>query len=308
MQWESLRIEVSPFTLAAYASPVLSADSDVLTVYIEGDGLAWLNPSTPSSDPTPLDPIALRLAVQHPVAPVAWLARPCQYFECDGRPPHAVQWWTSHRFAEQVVVASNSAIDRLLHRAHARSVVLIGYSGGAAIAALVAARRTDVARLITVAGNLDHRAWTDWHSLTPLSGSLNPADIAPLLTHVPQVHWVGGRDRIVGRQLADSYLERIVPADRPPVRIALQADHRCCWVNLWPELLRESAEEFTDQARRSKARPHHASRSSAEVRRQKLATEGSGGTSCQTRRQRVTIPPSRCCQVGGFDPATGGGI
>jgi len=40
----------------------------------------------------------------------------------------------------------------------------------------------------------------------------------------------------------------------------------------------------------------------------KLATEGSGRASCQTRRRRVIIPPSRCCLVGDFDPATGGGI
>jgi hypothetical protein len=44
------------------------------------------------------------------------------------------------------------------------------------VASLVAARRHDVVRLVTVAGNLDHLAWTTLHGVSPLTGSLNPAD------------------------------------------------------------------------------------------------------------------------------------
>lgn len=37
-----------------------------LFVYIEGDGLAYLDARTPSTDPTPADPLALRLAAADP--------------------------------------------------------------------------------------------------------------------------------------------------------------------------------------------------------------------------------------------------
>ena len=39
----------------------LSMGSAVLHVYIEGDGFAWKNSTTPSSDPTPLTAVALIL-------------------------------------------------------------------------------------------------------------------------------------------------------------------------------------------------------------------------------------------------------
>ncbi|GAB2181920.1 hypothetical protein DLREEDagrD3_21430 [Denitratisoma sp. agr-D3] len=48
----------------------------------------------------------------------------------------------------------------------ARRLTLVGYSGGAA--ALLAARCSDVVRLVTIAGNLDHRAWTRYHHITTL--------------------------------------------------------------------------------------------------------------------------------------------
>jgi hypothetical protein len=66
-----------------------------------------------------------------------------------------------------VISASNQAVDALKQRYGAQEIVLVGYSGGGAVAALVAARRTDVVRLVTVAGNLDHLAWTHLHSVPP---------------------------------------------------------------------------------------------------------------------------------------------
>lgn len=53
---------------------------DVLRVYIEGDGHAWQSRTRPSADPTPHNPVGLRLALADPSpAPLLYLARPCQY-------------------------------------------------------------------------------------------------------------------------------------------------------------------------------------------------------------------------------------
>ena len=50
--------------------PVLALGRDGpgedLVVYLEGDGLAFLDRATPSPDPTPVTPLALRLAVLEP--------------------------------------------------------------------------------------------------------------------------------------------------------------------------------------------------------------------------------------------------
>jgi hypothetical protein len=55
------------------------------------------------------------------------------------------------------------------------------------VAALVAARRTDVDRLVTVAGNLDPTAWAVYQHIQPLTGSLNPADEVDALSRTGRV-------------------------------------------------------------------------------------------------------------------------
>jgi dienelactone hydrolase len=146
--------------------------------------------------------------------------------------------WTSARFAETVIDSSNHAIDLLKQQFGASSLRLIGYSGGGAIAALVAARRSDVIQLVTVAGNLDHEAWTRHHSISPLHRSLNPADAWHALARIPQVHFIGENDRNIGPFVIDAYLERFPDGQRPPVHLVKDADHYCCWMEHWPALLR----------------------------------------------------------------------
>jgi hypothetical protein len=234
--WQPLRLDTKNFVLTAYV-PAATEPVAVLTIYIEGDGFAWLTPATPSADPSPRNPLALRLALRHADNAVAWLGRPCQFvLPADWRACTASDW-TERRFSEEAVAASDNAISALKRRRGAQRLILVGYSGGGAIAALVAARRSDVQRLVTVAGNLDHREWTRWHRVAPLTGSLNPADVAAALTTLPQAHWVGGRDVIVGRRLADSFAAHFPEQFRPAIYELPDADHANGWLDHWPALL-----------------------------------------------------------------------
>lgn len=235
--WTAQPIAASPFVLQAYApQPQKRVRGGTLTVYIEGDGLAWLGPNEVSDDPTPRTPIALQLALRHPGSGAAYLARPCQYVQGENARHCAPRYWTQARFAPEVVQATNQALNTLMQDAEARQLVLVGYSGGGAVAALVAAQRTDVLRLVTVAGNLDHPAWTRWHRVTPLAQSLNPADAWERLLSVPQVHLSGARDTIVPPALALGYVQRYPAGRTPELRVLPDQDHACCWVQIWPEL------------------------------------------------------------------------
>lgn len=230
--WHKLSLATDNFVLAAYV-PKGDAHTDTLTVYIEGDGLAWLSPSQASDDPTPRNPVGLALALQHPSGMAAYLARPCQYVGPSDEKNCRKTYWTDGRFAPEVIEASDQAISILKQRVGASRLVLVGYSGGGAVAALVTARRNDVVRLVTVAGNLDHHAWTSMHRVPALEKSLNPADEWRALVHVPQKHFVGGRDDVVGRAVLDSYASRF-PSDRRPEVITLSDfDHVCCWIENW---------------------------------------------------------------------------
>ena len=207
--------------------------------------MAWINAAQPSFDPTPRDPLALRLALAQPVGAAAYLARPCQYIDaraarCDRR------YWTDARFAPEVIAATNVAIDILKKRSGAQRLTLVGYSGGAALAALVAARRNDVDRLVTVAGNLDPVQWAVAHHLSPLSQSLNPADDISSLQTIGQWHFVGGRDTNITPALVQSFVERFPLERRPRLHVEPTFDHHCCWSEAWPAIWREIVEGQSD--------------------------------------------------------------
>jgi pimeloyl-ACP methyl ester carboxylesterase len=150
--------------------------------------------------------------------------------------PHCAQrYWTSARFAPEVIGAMSAALDLLRERFRAKRLILVGYSGGASVAALLAERRTDVVGLVTVAGNLDHRAWTAWHHVSPLTGSLDPVDDVSALQRVPQIHLAGENDRIVPPELLEEFARRIPGAK---VEILKGYDHHCCWAENWPAIWR----------------------------------------------------------------------
>lgn len=239
--WQKQWLGTQPFDLLSYVPSAPPRNPRELSIYIEGDGMAWLSIRRVSPDPTPRNPLVLRLALRHPPdRAAAYLARPCQYGNRAYRAPCQPEYWTGRRFGPEVIAASQSAIDRLKERFGAREVVLIGYSGGGAVAALLAAERQDVAGLVTVAGNLDHRAWTSHHRVTPLRRSINPADRWRALAEVRQYHLVGGKDRIVPPLVARAYRDRFPPSKRPPIRIIPDFSHQCCWHTRWPGLLEEA--------------------------------------------------------------------
>jgi pimeloyl-ACP methyl ester carboxylesterase len=233
--WNERIIPAKGFELSAFHPGNFRAGGN-LTIYIEGDGFAWATGSQPSPDPTPINPMGLRLALAHPAGNAAYLARPCQYTMPRGE-TCSQHYWTNARFAPEVLDAMNIAISTIKDRFGARELVLVGYSGGAAIAALVAARRDDVVELVTVAGNLDHAAWTTHHRLSPLSGSLNAADVARNIARIPQTHFIGEQDRVIPPELAQKWPEAFSGSRHENIHIIPSFDHSCCWERDWPTLL-----------------------------------------------------------------------
>lgn len=229
-------IEAGLFRLKTFHKG-LESRPERLTVYIEGDGFAWRRKGVLSSDPTPKNPVALRLASRDPRTAVLYIARPCQFLDPQELKDCPPGYWSSHRYANEVIASVNKVIDLGMKNSGASMVDLIGYSGGGSIAALVAARRPDVNSLVTVAANLDLGAWTRLHDVSPLAGSLNAADIAEKIQHIPQYHFVGARDDIVPGPVTESYLGRISDPSQVVIKRIPGFDHACCWVDSWPELL-----------------------------------------------------------------------
>jgi dienelactone hydrolase len=236
--WQRQPIQAGDFTLTSY-SPAL-APAATLAVYLEGDGLAWLNASTVSPDPSPIEPLGLQLALRHPHGAVAYLARPCQFQPGALARACRSALWTDARYGAQVLDSMNAALDQLKQRSGAQRLVLVGYSGGGAVAALLAARRTDVALLLTVAANLDTQEWARLQRLAPLAASFNPADQAAALARVPQQHWIGADDEVVPPAVPAAYAARFAAGARPPVTVVPGFGHACCWQAAWAALVAPS--------------------------------------------------------------------
>jgi pimeloyl-ACP methyl ester carboxylesterase len=209
----------------ASARPPGHAQGRVLTIVFEGDGAAHDRRGRPSADPTPRRPVGLEIARAWPGEPRAWLGRPCQ-FTLKADPACAPEDWTSARFSASAVAAADAAVDQLKAQAGAEEVRLVGWSGGGVLAMLVAARRDDVAGVVTFAAPLDLAAWTDWHGLSPLTDALNPAGLPPMPA-TPQTHVFGSFDQTVPPAA-------VLPAARrlagPGGRVEVWPEgHACCW-------------------------------------------------------------------------------
>jgi hypothetical protein len=230
-------IAASPFALTVYErirQPGIAA-----TLYIEGDGFAWEDRHTPSSDPTPHNPVGLRLAAADPGPNVIYLARPCEYSGMLDGSACDQKYWTGARLAPEVIAALDSAMDQLKGRYKISAFNLVGFSGGGGAVVLLAARRTDVASIRTVAGNVNQALFSQIHDVSPLSASLDPIDAARAVARIPQIHFAGEDDTVVPPQIADSF--RAASSNAPCIKVEPVAGvrHDASWAAVWPQLERE---------------------------------------------------------------------
>lgn len=228
-------IDGGTFRLLAYSR--MQEPTAPLHIYIEGDGFAWVSRSQRSVDPTPYNPLALKLAAQDDAPNVLYLARPCQYLGVADNPPCRAELWSNERFSAAVIAATDRAITQIV--IPGQKIELIGYSGGAAVALLVAARRHDVISIRTVAGNLDTDAFTTLHGVSPLDGSLNPRDVAGELATIPQRHFVGGDDEVITPQIGESWLQAMGDRRCAALELVPHASHGDGWEQRWRELLHQ---------------------------------------------------------------------
>ena len=210
-----------------------------IVIYIEGDGRTWITRTKLSDNPTPKNPLALKLAFLDPSANVAYLARPCQYTPFHLNKACSPVIWSDQRFSESIVHSMNQAIDVIKMNAKTKHIHLIGFSGGGAIAVLIAARRHDVLTLRTVAGDLDPDKLSQYHQTTPLKGSLNPTHVILKLTSLPAHHFSGENDPVVSSFIAEEFVNEMIRNGSYCARHTTlkNATHHKGWEAAWKDLL-----------------------------------------------------------------------
>jgi hypothetical protein len=206
-----------------------------LRIYVEGDGEPWIRKSRVALDPTPSNPVLLRL-MHDATHPAVYLGRPC-YFgtatdqECEQR------WWTFDRYGQVVVDSMCLAANQLARQFGAQTVELIGYSGGGAVVVGMRDCTDRLKSISTIAGNLDPVAWAAHHGYTPL-GDLSPLTVAAIERDEPrETHWQCRDDLQVPPFVTDNYFAVSTHAIRHIVRSCSHAEG---WQQYWSQIIDSS--------------------------------------------------------------------
>jgi dienelactone hydrolase len=235
--FQSFNVKTNSFRLAGFYR--VGKPQKPISLYIEGDGFAWIDRYTISSNPTPRNPLALKLAGLDQASNVVYFARPCQYIDLSQERYCNKRYWTSHRFSKDVLSSYNQALEQIKTKFNPTGFHLVGFSGGAAIVALLAAQRSDVLSLRTIAGNLDHVALNRARKVSPLRGSLNPISVAHKLKATPQIHYSGGNDEVVPGWVSQAFVRAVGRGKCVIARTIASASHLEGWLAVWKTLNRE---------------------------------------------------------------------
>ncbi|ODB99417.1 hypothetical protein A3197_13215 [Candidatus Thiodiazotropha endoloripes] len=215
----------------------VSQHSSQLHVYLGGDGTPWMGGKFIALDPTPRDPVGLRLMALDD-NPSVYLGRPC-YHGRYNTPACSPLLWTYQRYSSAVVDSMAVVIEKLLAGGGYQDLVMVGFSGGGGLAMLLAPKLPQTRQVVTLAGNLDLEAWTDLHDYDPLEGSINPSVQPPLDVAIQQFHLAGGKDKNIPPWIIEAAVKK-----QPNGQFITFEDfgHGCCWEEIWKSMLQCLAE------------------------------------------------------------------
>ncbi|MDR2901736.1 MAG: hypothetical protein LBU87_01320 [Lactobacillales bacterium] len=189
-----------PYVMASWYK--IDSPGKDIKVYIEDDGISLT--AQEAENPTPQNTFLRKIAADDPYANVAYIARPCQYIQAGSC---SKADWDQGRYSDKVIKSMEQSLWAMMKKAKAERAVLIGYGGGAQIAGMIAVRNPGkIKTVVTIAGILDHRAWTQYHNAPALSKSLNLKDKKTQFSKIDQKHFAGGRDEVVPPALIQEFV------------------------------------------------------------------------------------------------------
>jgi hypothetical protein len=224
-------VQGSEFQHVIYIQHGVKNDS-ILHVYLDGDGQPWIRNRLIAADPTPVNPLMLELMAMDRTSSI-YLGRPC-YHGFAAKSPCDPELWTSARYSLRVVKSMEQVLRDFMVQGGYSEVVLIGHSGGGTLAMLLAQHISATSAVVTIAGNLDIDAWTEYHGYTALKGSLNPARMPGLGSAIQQYHLIGKADKNIPYPLIEQALR-----NQPNAHVLMwdKFDHACCWQDIWAKFL-----------------------------------------------------------------------
>ena len=200
-----------------------------VVVYIEGDGLAWIDRFTPSSDPTPINPLGFKLAsLSDSSSDVVYLARPCQYVKTEACNREI---WTKLQYSKLILSTYENILKELSYQYS--DIHLVGYSGGAVITMYLGSLKdSNIKSIRTIAGNIDPNEFTRLLNLTPFKTTVDLSDLYKNIKTVSQTHYYGINDKVIPQELHKNYQKKNL--DNSCVKVsAIKASHNEGWEEFW---------------------------------------------------------------------------
>lgn len=235
------QIPATPFALTAFER--IHERNDYANIYIEGEAFNVTPVEDANGVTTAKNPVALHMAAMDKAQNVIYLARPCQHSGMLATPTECDQDYRDRaRFSKTVLNAYGTALDEIRNRYDIKGFHIIGHNGGGSIATILAATRSDILSLRTVAANLDTLSYAAHHSRAPFDRSLNPLDYAAKLRNFPQAHYIGGQDKEIPPATLHRYLQAAGQTNCIYHELIQEAEHRDGWAKHWPELLSRTPE------------------------------------------------------------------
>lgn len=216
-----------------------------LHIYLEGDGFTWQQGTRVSPDPTPKNPVMLKLMAQDP-NPAIYLGRPCYFHTQD--PACNPFYWTTARYHHSVIESLQAALKLELEKFDSppSKVNVFGFSGGGALAHMLTANleglSASVNSVVTLGANLDTQTWVEeLGAETLLKLSENPLNTAPQ-SNIDYLHIEGKRDVIVSNTSTKRFKEKFSTDQYTNIKwCQLPVNHNCCWQDYWPTIVEEIA-------------------------------------------------------------------
>ena len=225
------------------------------TIYIEGDGTSFkpepTNTATGAAknvaaatdnvfgeNPTPKTPVALHLASRDNSKNLAYISRPCQYVKNPEEKGCNAAYWNTRKYSPEVLMAYDSALNEIAARYNITEFNIVGFGGGANIAAVLAATRDDIKTLRTVAGNLSPTFVSNYHQSAALSSdAMLATNYGSKLATIPQHHFIGAADTVIPPGTYHSYRQALGLSDCINYSVLQDAGHHLGWTQTWPQLL-----------------------------------------------------------------------
>lgn len=210
------------------------------TVYIEGSGEVWHRGFNPMQDPTPGNPVALALAAQDSGKNVLYVGRTCQYgmkkVGADECPQSTLR---NRMFNADMVALYGHVLDEMKQRYRFTGFHLVGFESGGGLATILAAGRSDVLSLRTVAGVLDTDIFAKVRDIQWINESQNPVSVVPQLISMPQHHYIAQLDDVVPNDVYHSFAQAFGDNRCLAYTLAQNTDHTYDWSENWTAFARE---------------------------------------------------------------------